>query len=746
MKLTKPFFWVLLFALIFVTSGVVGAAPLPQDEDGQEYVVQADDWLSKIADKFYGDVLAYPTIMDATNAKAAEDESFAVIDDANVIEVGQKLWIPAAPDGEAMESMEAEAPADTATTDEAMASADSPTIELRLLETTDIHVHIMNYNYFSDSEDDAVGLAKTATLIKQAREEATNSLLIDNGDLIQGNPMGDYMARVQGLDDGGVHPVYKAMNTLDYEVGNIGNHEFNYGLDFLNAAIAGADFPYISANVDDASTGEPYFTPYIINDYTFTDTDGNEQALKVGYIGFVPPQIMQWDKANLEGLVTANDIVATADTYVPQMKEEGADLVIAVPHSGLDVSPAEGGDENATYYLSEVPDIDAILFGHAHRVFPGADFEEMEGVDNTAGTINGVAAVMPGFWANNLGIIDLTLQQVDGAWQVVDSQSEARPISERGDDGTVSLVETDQAIVDAVQAEHEATLEWIRQPFGETEAPINSFFALVQDDPSIQIVTDAQKWYVETLIQGTEYDGMPVLSAGAPFKAGRGGPEDFTDVPAGTIAFKNVADLYIYPNTLKAMELTGAEVREWLEMSAGQFNQIDPEATDAQPLINTDFPTYNFDVIDGVTYEIDVTQPARYDPSGELVDEDAHRIVNLSYDGQPVEDDQTFIVATNNYRASGGGNFPGITSDKIVIDAPDENRQVLANFVADRGVINPSADMNWSFAPINDTVDVTFRTTTADTAEEFASAFDAISPTGETDEDGFAVYTIDMAP
>ncbi|MCB0194032.1 MAG: LysM peptidoglycan-binding domain-containing protein, partial [Anaerolineae bacterium] len=202
MKLTKPFFWVLLFALIFVTSGVVGAAPLPQDEDGQEYVVQADDWLSKIADKFYGDVLAYPTIMDATNAKAAEDESFAVIDDANVIEVGQKLWIPAAPDGEAMESMEAEAPADTATTDEAMASADSPTIELRLLETTDIHVHIMNYNYFSDSEDDAVGLAKTATLIKQAREEATNSLLIDNGDLIQGNPMGDYMARVQGLDDG----------------------------------------------------------------------------------------------------------------------------------------------------------------------------------------------------------------------------------------------------------------------------------------------------------------------------------------------------------------------------------------------------------------------------------------------------------------------------------------------------------------------------------------------------------------
>ncbi|HRV92236.1 MAG TPA: bifunctional 2',3'-cyclic-nucleotide 2'-phosphodiesterase/3'-nucleotidase [Anaerolineae bacterium] len=743
MKATKSLLWVLLLTLVLATSGVVSAAPPAQDEDGQEYTVQADDWLSKIADKFYGDVLAYPTIMDATNAKAAEDESFAVIDDPNVIEVGQKLWIPAAPAGE---MMAAETPADTSTTEGAMADADSPTIELRLLETTDIHTNIMNYNYFSDAQDDSVGLVKTATLIKEARDEATNSLLIDNGDLIQGTPLGDYMARVKGLDDGNTHPVYKAMNTLDYEVGNIGNHEFNYGLDYLEAAIAGADFPYISANVDDAATGEPHFTPYIIKDYTFTDTDGNEQTLKVGYIGFVPPQIMQWDKANLEGLVTANDIVETAQEYVPQMKDEGADLVIAVPHSGLDVQPAKGGDENAVYYLSEVPDIDAILFGHAHRIFPGADFEDLEGVDNTTGTINGVPAVMPGFWANNLGVIDLTLQQVDGEWQVVASQSEARPISERVDNQTVSLVDSDQTIVDAVQEEHEATLDWIRQPFGETEAPINSFFALVQDDPSIQIVTDAQKWYVETLIQGTEYDGMPVLSAGAPFKAGRGGPDDFTDVPAGTIAFKNVADLYIYPNTLKVVELTGAEVREWLEMSAGQFNQIDPESTDEQPLINTDFPTYNFDVIDGVTYEIDVTQPARYDPSGNLVDPDAYRIVNLSYDGQPVDDGQTFVVATNNYRASGGGNFPGVTSDKIIIDAPDENRQVLANFVADRGVINPSADMNWSFTPINDTVKVTFRTTPAETAEEFAAAFDAISPTGQTDDDGFAVYTIDLAP
>ena len=738
MKNSKAFMLALLLIMLMAFAGAAGAAPPLQTEDGQEYVVQADDWLSKIAERFYGDVTAYNIIAEATNAKAGEDDTFATIADPNVIEIGQKLWIPA-------EGMAADTQMTDDKMDEAMAAGDGPTIELRLLETTDIHVHIMNYDYFRDREDDAIGLAKTATLIKQAQAEATNSLLVDNGDLIQGNPMGDYMAREKGVDGSNIHPVYKAMNTLPYEVGNIGNHEFNYGLDFLNQTLAGAAFPYISANVYDAASGEPYFTPYLLKDYTFTDTDGNEQPLTVGYIGFVPPQIMQWDKANLEGIVTAADIVETAQKYVPEMKAAGADLIVAVPHSGLDVKPAEGGDENASYYLADVPDIDAILFGHAHRVFPGPDYEELADVDNAAGTIKGVPAVMPGFWANNLGIIDLTLQQIEGDWQVVASQSEARPVSERVDGQTVSLVDTDQAIVDAVQEEHQETLDWIRQPFGETSAPINSFFALVQDDPSIQIVTDAQKWYVERIIQGTEYDGMPVLSAGAPFKAGRGGPDDYTDVPAGTIAFKNVADLYIFPNTLKAVKLTGAEVREWLEMSAGQFNQVDAAGSDAQQLINTDFPTYNFDVIDGVTYEIDVTQPPRYDRSGELINPNANRIANLNYQGQPVADDQEFIVATNNYRASGGGNFPGVTSDKIIIDAPDENRQVLANYIAELGQVNPSADMNWEFAPINGSSNITFLTTPSTSAAEFAADSENITPTDQTNEDGFAIYSIQLA-
>lgn len=628
--------------------------------------------------------------------------------------------------------------------------SDPPRIQLRVLETTDIHVHLANYDYYRDTSDDAVGLASTATLIAEARAEVPNSVLVDNGDLIQGNPLGDYMARERDLADGEVHPVFEAMNVIGYDVGNIGNHEFNYGLPFLEASLQGAAFPYISANVfeddgdEDPDNDVPYFTPYVIQEKTFVDQAGEQHTVKVGFIGFVPPQIMIWDRSNLTGKVVAKDIVEMAMQYVPQMKAEGADVVIAIPHSGIDADPAQGLDENAVYYLAAVPDIDAIMFGHSHRVFPGPDYEGIAEIDNQAGTVRGVPAVMAGFWGSHLGIVDLTLERVDGAWNVVNSHAETRPITTTMNGQTVALVEPDQDVLDAVAADHDATLTWIREPIGVITAPIHSFFARVQDDPSIQIVTDAQKAYVEQQILGTELEGLPVLSAGAPFKAGFGSPDNYTNVPAGTVAYRNMADLYIYPNTLKVVKLTGAEVREWLERAAGAFNRIDPTSTDPQPLLDDAFPSYNFDVIDGVTYEIDITQPSRYDRDGNLADPDAHRIVNLQRDGNPIQDDQEFLVATNNYRAGGGGNFPGLTPDKIVIDAPDENRQVLANYIAGQDEVDPAADGNWRLAPINGDVVVTFLTAPA--AAEFAGAFPHLTSTGDLNDDGYVEYRYVLAP
>lgn len=308
-----------------------------------------------------------------------------------------------------------------------------------------------------------------------------------------------------------------------------------------------------------------------------TDNSGVKHTLKVGIIGFVPPQIMAWDKAKLEGKVITKDIVETAEKFIPQMKKEGADLIIAVPHSGFEDIPQTPLMENSVLYLSKVEGIDAILFGHAHKVFPDASFEGKTGVDLEKDTINGVPAVEPGYWGNNLGIIDLTLEQADGKWSVRDSTVSVKPIFDSVN--KVPLVEADQEIWDAIEEDHEHTVDYVRGPVGTTSAPINSWFALIQDDPSIQIVTNAQKWYVEQHLQGTEYEGLPVLSAGAPFKAGgRQGPNYYTDIPAGSIAIKNVADLYLYSNTVNAVLVTGAELKEWLEWSAGQFNQSDPNA------------------------------------------------------------------------------------------------------------------------------------------------------------------------
>ncbi|MCG9657227.1 2',3'-cyclic-nucleotide 2'-phosphodiesterase [Vibrio mediterranei] len=624
-------------------------------------------------------------------------------------------------------------------------------IKLRIIETTDIHTNVMDYDYYKDKPTQKIGLARAATLVKEARNEVTNSVLVDNGDLIQGSPMGDYMAS-KGIKPGETHPVYKAMNQLDYDVGNIGNHEFNYGLEFLATTLEGANFPYVSANVFDKKTGEHYFKPYLIKTHTFKDTDGNAHEVKVGYIGFVPPQIMVWDKKNLEGKVFAKDIKETAEKLVPQMKKEGADIIVAIPHSGVSSDPYKAGAENSTYYLSEVNGIDAIAFGHSHAVFPGKGFDNIQGVDNQKGTINGVAAVMPGRWGSHVGVMDLVLEQDGDSWKVAEAQTEARPIFDATN--KKPLVDADKGIVSAVKEDHNATRDFVNQPIGKANDVMYSFLALVQDDPTVQIVNLAQKDYVETMIQGDpDLDGLPVLSAAAPFKAGgrKNDPANFTEVESGQLTFRNAADLYLYPNTLVALKVTGKEVKEWLECSAGQFKQIDVTSSQPQSLIDWDgFRTYNFDVMDGVNYQVDVSKPARYDGNCKLLDGNSERIVDLTYKGKPIDMKQTFIIATNNYRAY-SNKFPGTGSDFIAFDSPDENRTIVANYISkvsqEKGEVTPSADNNWRFAPIKADValDVRFETSPSDKAAQF------IEDKGQypmkkiaTDDVGFAVYQIDL--
>lgn len=649
---------------------------------------------------------------------------------------------------------------------------------LRVVETSDLHANIMDYDYYQSKEDITIGLARTASLLKVARTEVANTLLVDNGDLLQGSPMGDYVAsEFKNGNEFDTHPAYKAMNLLDYEVGNIGNHEFNYGLDFLEKAIKSANFPYINANVycksdcwQGKKEGQNLFTPYIIKTTRIVDSEGKERTINIGYIGFVPPQIMQWDKQNLEGKVTAKGIVESAQKFIPEMKEKGADIIIAIPHSGIGSSenPGDVNAENATYALTTVEGIDGIMFGHSHSVFPSAQFENVANVDIEKGLINGIPAVMPGRWGDNLGVIDFQLEYSNDKWSISSAKAEARQIYERNEEGIkVATVDADKDIHDAVEVDHNATLEFVNAPIGKATNDMYSFLTLVQDDPSVQIVSNAQMQYVQEQVESSENEalkGLPVLSAAAPFKAGgrhsaASDVDSYVQVPKGELTYKNAADLYLYPNTVVALKITGADLKNWLECSANQFNQIDPASTETQYLINWEtHRTYNFDVIDGVSYKVDVTQASKYDGDCAVINADSNRIVDLTYtdeNNKMISGDelmaQEFIVATNNYRAF-GGKFAGTGADYVVMEQPDTNRDVLAAYItaetAANGAVDPSADNNWDFVDINSsvTLDVRFETQDSVTAASFIATYAQRSMTKLADQDelGFAVYQIDL--
>lgn len=610
-------------------------------------------------------------------------------------------------------------------------------------------MHVFPYDYYADKPVETVGLARTASLIANLRAEATNSLLLDNGDFLQGNPMGDYIAYERGMSDDTLHPMIAAMNAVGFDAATLGNHEFNYGLDFLMTALAGARFPVVSANVirqpgarptDDL----PLLPPYVILDRIVTDGQGQQHPLRVGVIGFVTPQILAWDRRHLEGRIHTRDIVETARAWVPELRKRGADLVIALSHSGIGAARHVNGMENASVPLATIDGIDAILTGHSHLVFPSAHYDGVAGVDAASGTIHGKPAVMAGSWGSRLGLIDLLLQRENGAWRVLDHRVDTRPIYDRdASSGAVALVDSQQNVLDAVAQDHSRTLSYIRRPVGRTSAPLHSYFALVADDPSVQLVLEAQRWHARQMLQGSDLSDLPLLSAAAPFKAGgRGGPDYYTEVPAGPIAIRNVADLYLYPNTLRVLRITGAQLRDWLERSAGLFHQITPGQRD-QPLLHPEFPSYNFDVIDGIRYEIDPSQPSKYDrATGNLVAPNARRIVSLTCQGKPVRDDALFLIATNSYRAGGGGQFPGADGSTVVADSSETTRDVIVRYMVEQGTLRPATSPNWRFAALPGT-SVLFDTSPS--AAKYADTLAALvlEPAGRT-ETGFARFRLHL--
>lgn len=586
--------------------------------------------------------------------------------------------------------------------------ATAQTVKIRIFATSDIHNNYLNYDYFTDSATEQYGLVKVASVVKAERASNPNVLFFDNGDNIQGNPLGEWLAK-NPPKNGETGVIAKLMNQAGYDAMTLGNHEFNYGLDYLQKTLAGMTFPVVSANVLKAGTKTPYFKPYAILERSFKDEKGTSRTIKVGVVGFAPPQITMWDAANLKGKAETGDIYEAAAAYIPEMKKAGADVVVCLAHTGISDFPRKGQEENAGYYLTTVSGVDVIVTGHAHMKFPSKAFAKTKGADMDNGTINGIPVVMPGSFADNLGVVDLTMEMKGGKWTRTGAKAALLPVWDSAK--KAALMGTDKDLVGLLSKTHEAVLAYIRSPIGGDEGgsgpastgrltqPLTSYFALVKDDYSVQIINEAQTMYAENALKGTAYAKLPILSAAAPFKCGgRQGPKYYTNIPAGPLAIKNVADLYVYSNTIVVVKVKGSDVKEWLEMSAGQFNRIDPASKEEQYLVNDKFPTYNFDVIDGVEYEIDVTKPAKYNEDGTVKDAAAERIRGLKFKGRPIDPNQEFLVATNNYRANGGGNFPNVNPSKIVFASPDENRQAILKYIDAKKAITPKTDDNWRIA------------------------------------------------
>jgi 2',3'-cyclic-nucleotide 2'-phosphodiesterase/3'-nucleotidase len=630
---------------------------------------------------------------------------------------------------------------------------DGARASVAILETTDVHSNVLSYDYYKLKPDDSLGYERTATLIRRARAEFPNTFLFDSGDTIQGTVLADYQAQVKPVGCDQELAIYKAMDAIGYDGGTAGNHEFNYGLGFLSQVTgtpmnvvggrgtrcAGPHFPLVLSNVYSTRDGKPIFKPWTIVTKTIAayTQDGSrlDVPLKIGIIGFTPPPIMQWDKQNLAGKVTVSGVVEAAQKYLPELQAQHPDLVVAILHGGLDTSPYTPQMENAGWYLAGVPGIDVLLLGHSHTQFPGPRYAGMKNVDARRGFVRTKPAVMGGFFGKDLGVIQLVLDRQHGRWMIDynETHSEVRPICPQKN----HCVPADPAITPLVQQAHQATVAYVNTPIGESSVRMSSYFADEGNMTALAPVNAAQADYVRRELPRShpELAGVPVLSAAAAFRTGFGGPDDYTDVAPGPLTLRSAADLYFYPNTLTAVKTDGAGLKAWLEKSAQRFNRIDPAKTGEQALINSHFTGYNFDQIQGgIHYTIDVSRPV------------GQRITALTYEGKPVGPQQPFVIVTNNYRASGGGHFPGLDGSSIVLAAPDGTREILARWLEHRKQIGTDdlQPTSWTFAPLKTHGPVTFTAASGKQGVARAAGLENILQVKDKG-DGTATYAIDLS-
>ncbi|SHH17991.1 5'-nucleotidase C-terminal domain-containing protein [Thermosipho atlanticus] len=515
------------------------------------------------------------------------------------------------------------------------------TAELVILHTSDLHGNIFPINYATNKPSD-VGLGKIATLVKQIRNEYKNILIVDTGDLIQGTPLEYYHSKI---DNKPIDPMILVMNKLGYSAWALGNHEFNYGLGVLNKAISEAQFPALSANIVKKGTDEPVFKPYHV-----VIIDG----IKVGILGLVTKFIPNWEEPNnIKGLDFL-DPVEVAKKYVDILKnKEKVDVLIVAYHGGLERDPKTGepteeltGENQAYQLLQEVPGIDVLLLGHQHR--------------NIAVKINGVPVSMPSKWGKYLGKVTLKLENDSGKWKIVDSSVEE--ISVKG-------IEPDKEVLMLAKDYEDKVQKWLDQPIGVAKGDFwisDPLFARLEDNPLIEFVNKVQMYYSGAKISST-----------ALFN------NDIKGWKEGPVTLRDIYGVYIYPNTLKVLRVKGKDIKDALEKSADYFVYENYKADVNKSWVEPKPRHYNYDMWEGISYKIVLNRP-----SGD-------RIIDLMFNGKPIDMDAEYEIVLNNYRAGGGGGYSMFKGKPVVREVMMEVSELMADYILEHKTIEATVDHNW---------------------------------------------------
>lgn len=545
---------------------------------------------------------------------------------------------------------------------------------LTVLGTTDLHGHVFNWDYFKDAEykdaaGNAQGLARISTLVNRIRAEKgrENTLLVDAGDTIQGTPLTYYYAKVDPITakGGPVHPMAQAMNAIGYDAAALGNHEFNYGIETLRKFESQLRFPLLGANAVDAKTLKPAFQPYVIKTFCVKGAP----PVKVAVLGLTNPGIAIWDKAYVQGKLAFPGLEEQAAKWVPKLKSLGADVVIVSAHSGSSGTSSYGDqlpyvENSAALVAQQVPDIDAVLVGHAHVEIP-----ELKVVNAKTGKT--VVLSEPLAYAERLSVFDVELVFEKGRWAVESVSSKVLNSNSVADDPKITKLLGD---------EHAKVVAYVNQVVGSATETLTTVEARYKDAPIIDLITKVQEDVVKAALAGTSYASLPVIAQASPFSR-------TSEIPAGQVTIRDLSSLYVYDNTLVAKLLTGAQVRAYLEYSAQYFVQTAAGAVvDTEKLTNAaGRPDYNYDYVSGLAYEIDIAQAV------------GSRIKNLTFGGVALDDAQQFVLAVNNYRANGGGAFPHVASAPELWSESTEIRTRISEWVTAKGVLDPKdfASVDW---------------------------------------------------